>query len=166
MYISKAVREIKGGDLSTILKKTCDEKSLTLFENIALSDGDGYISLKEMNLTVKQYYSRLSGLMESGLVKRQKGKYSLTILGKIVRDAFAVIGQALSLYWKINALESIESSIDGLPRQELLKLIDTLITNQKIKEIVTKTLLESKDSSSSPNHQIKTQLEMRDLMTP
>jgi hypothetical protein len=41
-----------------ILKKTSDDKALTLFNSIAISDGDRYVSLKEMNLTTKQYYSR------------------------------------------------------------------------------------------------------------
>jgi predicted transcriptional regulator len=143
-------------DLSAILKKTCDDKSLILFESIALSNGNGYIPLKEMNLTVKQYYSRLSGLMKAGLVKKQKGKYSVTILGNIVREAYTVIGQALSVYWKLNALESIESSSNGLPRQEVLKLVDNLIDNHKIKEIIIRTLAESKKSNvSSPNQQVE-----------
>jgi predicted transcriptional regulator len=37
-----------------------------------------------MNLTTKQYYSRISGLLDAGLIKRHKGKYSLTMLGKVV----------------------------------------------------------------------------------
>ena len=164
-----AIESVKGStkDLSAILKKTYDDKSLILFESIALSNGNGYIPLKEMNLTVKQYYSRLSGLMNAGLVKRQKGKYSVTILGNIVREAYTVIGKALSVYWKLNALESIESSSSGLPRQEVLKLVDTLIDNHKIKEIIIKTLVESKNNNiSSPNQQVEhreKQLEARNL---
>jgi predicted transcriptional regulator len=143
-------------DLSLILKKTCDDKSLILFESIAISDGNGYIPLREMNLTVRQYYSRLSALMNAGMVKRQKGKYSLTILGKLVREAYAVIGQALNEYWKINALESIESSNSRVPKQELMKLVDSLIDNHKIKEMIIDILLESeRNSVSPPNQQIE-----------
>ena len=70
--------------ISLILKKISDDKTLTLFNSIAVSDGDKYIPLKEMNLTTKQYYSRVSGLLDAGLIKRHKGKYSLTLLGKVV----------------------------------------------------------------------------------
>jgi predicted transcriptional regulator len=153
-------------DLSAILKKTYDDKSLILFESIALSNGNEYIPLKEMNLTVKQYYSRLSGLMKAGLVKKQKGKYSVTILGNIVLEAYTVIGQALSVYWKLNALESIESSSSGLPRQEFLKLVDTLIDNRKIKEIIIKGRVESKNNITTPDQQLERrekQLEAKNL---
>ena len=40
--------------------------------------------LKKTNFTVKQYYSRLSAIVEAGLVTRKNRKYSLTSLGKIV----------------------------------------------------------------------------------
>jgi hypothetical protein len=143
-------------DLSLILKNTCNDKSLILLESIAISDGEGYLPLREMNLTTKQYYSRISALTNAGLVKRQKGKYSLTIFGKIVREAYNVIGQALSIYWKINALESIEASNGGVPKQELLKLVNTLIDNDKIREIIIDILLESeKNRASTPNQQIE-----------
>ena len=48
--------------VSDVLKKISDDKALTLFNSIAVSNGDRYLPLKEMNLTTKQYYSRISGL--------------------------------------------------------------------------------------------------------
>jgi predicted transcriptional regulator len=51
-----------------------------------------------MNLTPEQYYSRLSGLMATGLIRRKNGKYSLTLIGKIVYDAQINVGKALSYY--------------------------------------------------------------------
>ena len=63
--------------ISHILKKISDDKALVLFNSIAVTNEDKYIPLKEMNLTTKQYYTRVSGLLDAGLVKRHKGKYSL-----------------------------------------------------------------------------------------
>ena len=63
--------------ITYILKKISDDKALTLFNSIAVSNGDKYIPLKEMNLTTKQYYSRVSGLLNAGLIKRHKGKKML-----------------------------------------------------------------------------------------
>jgi hypothetical protein len=48
--------------VADVLKKISDDKTLTLFNSIAVSNGDKYIPLREMSLTPKQYYSRLSGL--------------------------------------------------------------------------------------------------------
>ena len=85
--------------ITDVFKKISDDKSLTLFNSIAVSKGDKYIPVKEMNLTTKQYHSRVSGLINTGLIKRHKGKYSLTLLGKVVYDTQMTIGKALTYYW-------------------------------------------------------------------
>jgi hypothetical protein len=129
--------------ISFIYKKISDDKALSLFNSIAMSNGDRYVQLREMNLTTKQYYTRLSGLVNAGLIKRVSGKYSLTLVGKIVYDAHLKIGKALSYYWKLKAIESIETSaISGneLLEQELTQLINTLIDNKHIKDILMKSM--------------------------
>jgi hypothetical protein len=125
--------------ITDVLKKISDDKALTLFNSIAVSNGDKYIPSKEMNLTTKQYYSRISGMLNAGLIKRRKGKYSLTLLGKVVYDSQTVIGKALTYYWKLKAIESIELSSDvRLAKEELTQLINALIDNHFIKDILIK----------------------------
>ena len=122
-----------------ILKATADDKALNLFNKIALADKEnGCIpSLKEMQLSVKQYYSR----MKAGLIKRNKGNYHLTILGKTVYDAHISIGISLNYYRKLKVLESIQSSSYGqLTKEEFIKLIDILIDNHQIKDMLYKDL--------------------------
>jgi hypothetical protein len=129
--------------VSAILKKISDDKTLTLFNSIAISMGDRNIHLREMSLTSKQYYSRISGLMAAGLIRRHKGRYSLTLMGKIVYDVHLNIGKALSYYWKLKAIESIDMSSPGarLAREELIQLINTLIDNHFIKDFLIKESL-------------------------
>jgi hypothetical protein len=141
--------------ITSILKKISDDKALILFNYIAVSDGDRYIPLREMKLTTKQYYSRISGLLSVGLIRRHKGKYSLTLLGKVVYDSQMTIGKTLAYYWKLKAIESIEmsaSAISGLPKGELAQLINTLIDNHNIKDIIMKTISvpSSENSSTKP----------------
>jgi predicted transcriptional regulator len=96
-----------------------------------------------MNLTTKQYYSRISGLLDAGLVKRHKGKYSLTMLGKVVYQSQRTIGKTLTYHWKLKVIESIQmsaSSISGLPEGHLAQLINALIDNHQIKDIVMKAI--------------------------
>jgi hypothetical protein len=144
--------KIRGCDLKTssltpsvadVLKKISDEKTLTLFNSIAVSNGDRYIHFREMSLTPKQYYSRISGLMSAGLIRRQRGKYVLTLIGKIVYDVHLNIGKALSYYWKLKAIESIEESSPdtGLAREEFIQLINALIDNHHIREFLIKESL-------------------------
>jgi hypothetical protein len=94
-----------------------------------------------MNLTTKQYYSRISGLLNAGLIRKHKGKYSLTLLGYVVYDTQMTIGKALAYYWKLKAIESITMSSDAtLPEGESTQLINALIDNDQIKEILTKAI--------------------------
>jgi hypothetical protein len=129
--------------ITDVLKKISDDKTLTLFNSIAVTNGDRYIAFEEMNLTPKQYYSRISGLMAAGLIRRLKRKYSLTLIGKLVYDAHLNIGKALSYYWKLKAIESIDMSSPGtrLPKEELIQLINTLIDNHLIRDFLIKESL-------------------------
>ena len=136
--------------ISSILKKISDDKALILFNYIAVSDGNRYIPLREMNLTTKQYYSRISGLLSVGLIRRDKGKYSLTLLGKVVYDSQMIIGKTLAYYWKLKAIESVETSASvtsGIPEGERVQLINALIDNHHIKDILMKTISVSSSES-------------------
>ena len=129
--------------ISLILKKISDDKALVLFNSIAVTNEDKYIPLKEMNLTTKQYYTRVSGLLDAGLVKRRKGKYSLTMLGKVVYQSQTIIGKTLAYYWKLKAIESLETSASGSyipPSEEIKQMINALIDNQQIKDILMKSI--------------------------
>jgi predicted transcriptional regulator len=136
-------QQVTAPSIAFIIRKLSDDKALVLFNSIAVSTSknERSIPLKEMNLSTKQYYSRISGLLNAGLVKRHKGKYFLTLLGKVVYESQMIIGKTLSYYWKLKALESIEmSAASDLPEEEKTQLIDALIDNDYIKNILLKSI--------------------------
>ena len=125
--------------LDYILKKISDEKTLGLFNSIAVSNEDKPVLLRKSNLTTKQYYGRISGLMDAGLIIKRNGRYSLTTLGKVVYDSHMIISKTLSYYSRLKAIESIEISYGAkFPKEELEKLIDRLIDNHQIKDLIIK----------------------------
>lgn len=126
--------------ITSILKVISDEKALVLFNNIVVcvNDNDRFISLKEINLSSKEYYSRVSGFLKAGLIKRHKGKYIPTLLGRVVYDSQMVIEEALSQYWKLKVIDQIETSHSDLPTEEVIRLIDALIDNHRIKDVLMK----------------------------
>ena len=134
--------------IEDILKALSDNKALVLFNTIALAidvdNNDGnQISIRKLGLTRRQYYSRLSRLTETGLVKRKNGRYSLTLLGKMIYDIHVTTCRVLSYHWKLKAIESIQMSSPAgvnLPEEEFFKVVDTLISDYKIKDMVTKAL--------------------------
>ena len=123
--------------ITSILRKISDEKTLMLLNNIKISDGKNHIPIKDMQLTTKQYYSRISGLMDVGLIKRNRGRYFLTALGKVVYEAHMTIHKSLLYYWKLKAIDSIQTT--DISEQDFSTLVDTLIDNYQLKDIFMKS---------------------------
>ena len=147
--------------IASILKKTSDDKALVLFNSIAVSTyNERLIPLREMNLSTKQYYSRISGLEDAGLIKRHKGKYFLTLLGKVVYDSHLIIGKTLAYYWKLKAIESMEMSPSVLPNEEKTQLINALIDNHQIKDILMKSVPVSSKSKIQESTPVITQTQV------
>jgi predicted transcriptional regulator len=73
--------------VSDTLSSISNDKSLVLFNTIGLAGGDSSILISRLNLTRKQYYSRMSGLINASLILRKNGKYFLTSFGQVVFEA-------------------------------------------------------------------------------
>ena len=135
--------------VADILNAISDDKSLLLFNTIAITNGETEIQVRKMGLTLKQYYLRMAKLTKADLIRRKNGRYFLTLMGKIVYEAHMTIGKALNYYWKLQALESIQtSSPDGLPKEEISKLVDTLIDDYQIKDMLMKITLPTENQKS------------------
>jgi len=146
---SAAVNEEKHST-TLILSALSDDKSLELFKIIAsaLADDTVYpidsgelintqLLISKVKLTRKQYYSRISTLISSGLVKRSNGKYLLTSLGKIAYSVTALIDQAIHDHWKLKAIDALETkSSSGIPDEEREKIVDMLVDNHELNRIL------------------------------
>jgi len=111
-----------------------DGKSLELFNNIGGYKRDS----SELDLSHKRYYRRLSRLIATGLVKRDKGKYVLTALGIIVYRGQLIIQKAVSIYWNLKAIDAIISS-GKIGEEEWVKLIHTIVDDQEIEKVILET---------------------------
>ena len=124
--------------VANVLKSISDDKSLLIFQAIAdVNSNTEEISLKKLGLSRKQYYSRISAMIKSDLIKRTGGRYYyLTPLGRIVHIHIMIVKNALNDYYNLKAIEAIEGN--GFSNGEFTKLVDSLIDNQEIKEFLTK----------------------------
>ena len=126
-----------------ILDAISEKRGSDIFKSIALATSNTDILITELNLTRKQYYSRMSNLVKAGLVKRQNGRYLLTSFGKVISSAYlnleAKIDIALDNYWKLKAIDSVELT----PQQERNKVISVLIDNQEIQRVLIESNLDS-----------------------
>jgi hypothetical protein len=97
--------------------------------------------------------------MQAGLVKRQKGRYILTAFGKVIYSAQmnleAKIENALTNYWKLKAIDSLE-----IPSvEERVKVISALIDNEEIKSVLMK-----EESHLAPEAAIKKTRDVQDTL--
>jgi len=143
----------------SLLFAISDKQASNIFKSIASADSNTDILITELKLTRKQYYSRMSRLVQAGLVKRQKGRYLLTAFGKVIYSAQmnleAKIENALSNYWKLKAIDSLEMP----SREETGKVICALIENEEIKSVLLK-----EESHLSADEEIKKTRDVRDTI--
>jgi predicted transcriptional regulator len=116
-----------------VLNALANDKSLALFDTIALEAGDSQNIMKRSRLNRKGYYSRISALIKSGLVEKRNGTYYLTSFGEVALEARKLLASGIKDYWKLKAINSIGLE---LPPQERNQIIAALIENQEIKELL------------------------------
>ena len=134
--------------VESIFSAISDNKSLSLFNIIAIMSSSpasdvgqptGEILISRLNLTRKQYYTRISQLRDAGLITRKRVRFVLTSLGRVVYETQKTIGVAIQNRWKLEAIDSIQTSqlADRMPTEERQKLINTLVGDcDKIRDIL------------------------------
>ena len=132
--MSKQAEETTSTSLPKILNAIADEKSWIIFQSIAYSSLESDVLLKKTNLTHKQYYSRISEMIDSGLVRRQNKKYCLTSLGKVVYGSQIITQNALNNHWRLKAVDSF----DSIPEREREQLIKELLEDKILQELLTR----------------------------
>ena len=126
---------IEGISVGDIIQTISDSKSLDLFCSIAKGNMESEELKETKGLTRKQFYTRTSQLLKQGLIRRNKGSFSLTSLGIIVYHAQLVIEAGVNNYWKLKAIDSIESSGE-IVEQERVKLIKTILDDNTVQNIL------------------------------
>ena len=100
---------------------------------------NGEILISRLNMTRKQYYTRISQLRDAGLITRKRARFVLTSFGRVVYETHKTIGVAIQNRWKLEAIDSIQTSqlANRMPTEERHKLINTLVGDcDKIRDIL------------------------------
>jgi DNA-binding HxlR family transcriptional regulator len=123
------------------MKALSDVRSLVLFETVAASYPPGFRSNdlnQNLRLTSKQLYSRISSLVNAGLVKKRSGRYFLTSYGRIIRASLNIMNKASLNYHKLVAIDAIEASNvnNTFPEEERKNIVQVLIQNKQVRDIL------------------------------
>ena len=131
----KRMSNIEGISVGDIIQSISDSKSLNLFCSIAKGNMESEELKETKGLSRKQFYTRTSQLLKQGLIQRNKGSFSLTSLGIIVYHAQLIIEAGVNNYWKLKAIDSIESSGE-IVEQERVKIIKTILDDNTVQNIL------------------------------
>jgi hypothetical protein len=126
---------MKSHSVEDVLHAISDIKSLDMFCFIAKQSVDSHVLKQTEGLSTKQYYSRIEDLLDVGLIKRKKGRLTITAFGAVVYHAQLVIESGIKNYWKLKAVDSIQSSTD-IGEQERVKLIKNILGDTRIERIL------------------------------
>ena len=121
--------------MADFFKAISDDKALTIFNTVALNNHKTGILISTLGITRKQFYSKMERFMKQGLLVRKAGVYHLTSLGKIMYELQSTFGLALDNYWKLRAIDSLQTP-GGLPQFEVEKLIDSLLESPVLKNMI------------------------------
>jgi hypothetical protein len=108
--------------LSSALRVIADQESLQLFFAIATKNGIGSKDLRRLgSLTKKEYYSRTSLMLETGLIKRTKGDFRLAF-GQVMYQACLQIDKAVQHFSVLKVIDVIDenTAIEDEERQKLV----------------------------------------------
>jgi predicted transcriptional regulator len=106
-----------------------------MFRSIAKGSVESEVLKDTTGLSKKQYYLRTRQMLKTGLIKRNKGRFSLTCLGDVVYHAQLVVEKGVNNFWKLKAIDSIQSSAE-IGQHERTKLIKTIIDDSGIESIL------------------------------
>ncbi len=128
--------------LEQIMGTLSDDKSIALFNTISIAEADSTMLINKLKLTRKQYYSKISKMIKSGLVRRSNGRLSLTAFGKIIYEAHLTMGRAIEYYWKLKAVDSLE--IKDIPAEQYADLVQSIIGYAEMTKFITKNITQER----------------------
>jgi hypothetical protein len=120
-----------------VLEAIADSKSLEIFRDIAKGTVESEILKKKEGISKKQFYMRTRQMLNTGIIKRVKGKFSLTNFGVVIYYAQLVMEKGVNSFWKLKAIDSIQDS-GQIGENERMKLIKRILDDDAIENILVK----------------------------
>jgi len=123
--------------LVDILSLIAERKCSIIFRTIGELEGPAELQITRLNMTRKQFYSRISQLLKNDLIRKTHGKYELTLFGRVVFGIENKIQHSIDNYWKLKAIETLDES---LPEIEKTKLINSIVDDPLIRDLLDRSM--------------------------
>ena len=104
---SEQQQEQRTMSIGQILKAFNSLEALVIFQRVTdsgINGIDNTLLAQSVlpHITRKQYYLRMTGLKQAGLISKSSGKYVLTSLGLVIRNSLRIIDKGMCIIQSIN----------------------------------------------------------------
>ena len=141
MQITDTLNEYKEVDYNTITETSelftvlsnVDAIRIFLYAQKGITNSTH--AIKDLNLTPKRFYSRLKELIDTGIIIKEEGKYSLTPKGFVLSKIGYTIFEVLNNKERIELILNLSKS-KSLTVEERVKVNNLLLENSEISKII------------------------------
>ena len=141
MQITDTLNEYKEVDYNTITETSelftvlsnVDAIRIFLYAQKGITNSTH--AIKDLNLTPKRFYSRLKELIDTGIIIKEEGKYSLTPKGFVLSKIGYTIFEVLNNKDRIELILNLSKS-KSLTVEERVKVNNLLLENSEISKII------------------------------
>ena len=141
MQITDTLNEYKEVDYNTITETSelftvlsnVDAIRIFLYAQKGITNSTH--AIKDLNLTPKRFYSRLKELIDTGIIIKEEGKYSLTPKGFVLSKIGYTIFEVLNNKDRIELILNLSQS-KSLTSEERVKVNNLLLENSEISKII------------------------------
>lgn len=105
-------KKVKPLSASEVFGAISDGKSIRLFNMLATENGRSDDLIIKLGISRKEYYSRISKLVDTGMIRRIGGEYTLTVFGRILYEAQLMLAKAVNEHLKLKTMDSVRSLME------------------------------------------------------
>lgn len=104
-----------------VFHSICDWKSLSLFDALVYEGGGSKELILKLGISRKEYYSRISKLVDTGMVKKEGRRYTITVFGRVIYEARLILANTLANHYRQGVRENNLAPVDRDQIQVILK---------------------------------------------
>ena len=131
----KNLQAISSVSTLQVLEVLSDRTSVDIFNAIAENETTSDNIIQLLGVSNKQYYTRYSDLLRTGLIKRRHSVLTLTCFGQLIYHSLLIIATACRHSSELIMIDAVKST-SGMPDNEQKDLIDKLICDPRIKKLL------------------------------
>ncbi|MGA9910024.1 MAG: hypothetical protein WBP84_07420 [Nitrososphaeraceae archaeon] len=123
--------------MQNILNIFSNARYIELLKVIAKGNRTPDFIRKKLNVTKKDLNAIMGWLVPLGIIDMINDQYELTRQGKEIFESLMMIENATKIYYRLDSVGVLE---EGTEEEEIVKLIDRMEFNKRLKQLIIQTI--------------------------